>query len=93
VRFAKPLTSKAGTTYWIVETPQCTNSSDSNCSVAQYYVDNTTQETNGVNASAQVPNQIYWNSVFFGTTFNNWCDSQFGQNSEQCARLSIGVTK
>ncbi len=93
VSFAKALTASAGTTYWINETPQCTNSGDSNCSGAEYFLSNTTQETNGVNASAQVANQIFFNSTYFGFTWANWCDSSLGQNTAQCARASVGVTK
>jgi hypothetical protein len=92
VKFAKPLTATAGTTYWSTEVPQCTNSSDSNCDSAEYFVDNTTQETNGVNAKDQVAGQLYLNSSYFGFTWANWCDSSLGQDSEQCARESFGFT-
>ena len=72
VNFTKALTAAAGTTYWINETPQCTNSGDSNCSDAEFFLSNTTQETNGVNASAQVASQLYLNSSYFGFTWANW---------------------
>jgi len=93
VSFTKPLTASAGVTYWINETPQCTNSGDSNCSGAEFFLSNTTQETNGVNASAQVASQLYLNSAYFGFNWANWCDSSLGQDAAQCARASVGVTK
>jgi hypothetical protein len=92
VTFARPLTGVAGTTYWANETPQCTNSSDNSCASAQYYLDNTTQETNGVNAADQPAAQLYLNSFYYGFTWANWCDSALGLNKSQCARASFGFT-
>ncbi len=93
VRFAKAITSTPGTTYWVNETPQCTNSGDSNCSGAEYFLSNTTQETNSVNGYAQPAGQIFFNSTYFGFTWANWCDASLGQNSQQCARASFGLTR
>ncbi|MGB7585973.1 MAG: hypothetical protein WBM11_14095 [Terriglobales bacterium] len=93
VNFPKALTAQNGTTYWINENPQCTNTGDENCNGEFYYLSNTTQETNGVNAGAQVAGQLYLNSNYFGFTWINWCDSSLGQNSKQCARASFGLTK
>jgi hypothetical protein len=92
VNFPKPLTATPGTTYWINETPQCTNTQDESCNNEFYFLSNTTQETNGVNASAQPAGQLYFNSNYFGFTWTNWCDASLGQNSEQCARASFGLT-
>jgi hypothetical protein len=92
INFPHNLTATAGTTYWVNETPQCI--SNPNCENGEfYYLSNTTQETNGVNATAQVANQIYFNSSYFGYTWANWCDSSLGQNTEQCARMSFGLTR
>lgn len=92
VNFAHSLTGTAGKTYWVNENPQCT-ANDGECTDEFFYLSNTTQETNGVNASAQVANQLYLNSNYFGFTWANWCDSSLGQNTEQCARASFGLTK
>jgi len=91
VSFAKPLTAKNGTTYWVNETPQCTNTSDSTCSIQEYYFDNTTQQTNGVNANAQPPFQMFMNSQLFGLTCSRvMCGNQ---NSEACKWGSWGLLK
>ena len=93
VQFAKSLTATAGTTYWVNETPQCTNSGNGNCSAEFMYVSNTTQKTNSVNGSAQPSSQIYLNSAYFGFTWANWCDAALGQSPQQCAFMSFGLTK
>jgi len=81
-----------GTTYWINVTPQCTTTQEYyNCESQESFLDNTTLETNGINPGAQPPAQMYFNSGYFGYTWANWCDPQFGYNSEQCARASFGV--
>jgi hypothetical protein len=90
VYFAKPLTAKDGTTYWFNETPQCTNTRDANCDLAEYFFDNTTQQTNGVNADAQPPYQLYLNSDYFGFTCSNVCG---GTNSPACKYGSWGLLK
>jgi hypothetical protein len=110
VRFQKPVSLKAGTTYWANLTPQCTNVNDANCAGAggirskgpitelgspqTYYIDNTTQETNGVNAKDQVAGQVYFNSAYYGVNWQNWCTNgiEGTLNSKQCARLSFGFT-
>jgi len=91
ISFPRNLTATAGTTYWVNENPQCV--SNPNCEDGEfYYLSNTTQETNSVNGSAQVASQLYLNSNYFGYTFTNWCDSSLGQDAEQCARASFGLT-
>lgn len=77
VSFARPLTARDGVTYWFNETPQCTNPADSACASEFYYLDNTTMETNGVNANAQPPGEIYINSSYFGLTCVKACDASF----------------
>jgi hypothetical protein len=76
--------------YWFNVTPQCLNNNDPNCN-AGYYVNNTTQETHNVHGNAQPPNEIFFNSSYFGFNWANWCDPGLGQNSKQCARLSFGI--
>jgi hypothetical protein len=90
VNFAKPLNAKGGVTYTVDESPQCTDESNGDCE-AEFFYSNTTQETNGVNASAQPAGKLFLNSAFFGFTWENWCDSALGQNAEQCARGSFGI--
>lgn len=81
--------------YWFNLQPQCTNTLDGSCTVFRQYVSNTTQETNAVNGSWQPNNEIFFNSAFTGfgvdTTWANWCDSQFGTTTQQCADLSFGL--
>ena len=91
VAFTAPFIPTPGTTYWVNESPQCTNSGDSNCSSLQYFASNTTQQTNAINGFAQPPNEIFFNSSFFGFTWTNWCDPSLGQNSQQCEFLSYGI--
>ncbi len=90
VSFAKPLTAKGGTTYWFNETPQCTNTGDSACATQEYYFDNTTQQTNGVNANAQPPYQLYLNSSYFGYSCLNLCE---GNNKPACEWGSWGLLR
>lgn len=87
VSFPKPLTARGGTTYWFNETPQCTNTGDNACETQAYYFDNTTQQTNGVNANAQPPYQLYLNSSYFGYSCFNLC----GTNGPGCEWGSWGL--
>jgi hypothetical protein len=91
VSFAKPLTAKDGTTYWFNESPQCTDSSNGTCASEQFFFDNTTQQTNGVNANAQPKGQMFLDSNFFGFVCKNLCDD--APNSQQCAWGSWGLLK
>lgn len=91
VAFTAPFIPTPGVTYWVNESPQCTDSSNSNCTILQYFVDNTTQRSNAINGFAQPQGQMFLNSAFFGFTWTNWCDPSLGQNSQQCAYLSFGL--
>jgi hypothetical protein len=88
VMFTKPLTPAGGTTYWLNESPQCTDSSNVNCGVETFNVSNTTEQTNGINAKLQPTGEIFINSSFFGENWENPCEFL---NPQQCARLSFGV--
>lgn len=90
VAFTKPVTPKDGTTYFINESPQCTDSSNENCTEGQYFFDNTTEETNGINANLQPSYDSFFNSAFFGYTWANTCDLVGGQ-SPYCEWQSWGV--
>ena len=92
VAFAKPVSPKAGTTYWVNLTPQCTDSSNADCSEEFMYAVNTTEETNGINPQLQPDNEMFFNSPTFGFTWANWCDASLaGLNPQQCSRLSFGI--
>jgi hypothetical protein len=91
VSFTKPLTPKDGTTYFVNMSSQCTNSSNGNCASLQYFVDNTTEETNGINANLQPASSMFFNSAYFGFTWANWCDASLGLNAQQCEWLSFGI--
>jgi len=90
VKFTKNLTPAGGTTYWLNESPQCTDESNENCSEGQYFADNTTEETNGKNASFQPSYESFFNSAYFGYTWANVCDL-VGGDSPYCEWQSFGV--
>jgi hypothetical protein len=90
VSFTKPVTPKDGTTYFLNESPQCTNSSDSECAESQWFTTNTTQQTNGINANLQPSYDTFFNSAFFGYTWANVCDLVGGQ-SALCQWDTFGV--
>lgn len=90
VAFTKPLTPKDGTTYWLNESPQCTDSSNENCTEGQYFADNTTEQTNGINPNLQPEFQIFSTSSSFGNSWSNVCDG-FGGPAPACEWLSFGV--
>jgi opacity protein-like surface antigen len=90
VNFTKPVTATKGVTYWVNLGSECTNSGDGNCQ-EQFFVDNTTQQTNGINANLQPPSEMFFNSTYFGFTWANWCDSSLGTNAQQCEWMSFGI--
>jgi hypothetical protein len=67
--------------------------SNPNCADGEFYYLSNSQGANSVNGWAQVPQQAYLNSNYFGYTWANWCDSSLGQNQQQCAYLSFGLTR
>jgi hypothetical protein len=71
--------------YWLSVVPQCTNSGDSNCDVAQYFVTNTP----GTNRYGihEPPNQSFFNSTYFGYDYANACTV----TTLGCAEFSVGV--
>jgi len=75
---------------WFNLSPQCTDTGNSNCSAVQFYVENTTQETNGINKGLQPAGQIFYNDP--NTNWSDFCDpAVFNFNAQQCARLSFGL--
>jgi hypothetical protein len=91
VSLTSPLRVTPGATYWFNLSPQCTDPNNPDCQGEPFFVFNTTQETNGINAWAQPSGQMFFNSEYFGYTWANWCDPALGQNTKQCARLSFGL--
>lgn len=88
VNLTSPFTVTPGTRYWFNLLPQCTDSRNGSCSVEQFFLVNTTQETNGLNAGAQPPYEMFLNSGFFGVEWGNVCG---GANTPACARASYGL--
>jgi hypothetical protein len=91
VYLSSPVTVTPGTTYWFNLSPQCTNPGNDYCNFVPGYLENTTQESNGLHAGAQPPGQMFFNSAYFGYTWANLCDPAFGQNAAGCARGSFGL--
>ncbi|HEV2425825.1 MAG TPA: hypothetical protein VGZ29_13435 [Terriglobia bacterium] len=85
VAFATPAVVLRPGTYWLSVVPQCTNSGNSNCYGAQYFVSN----TGGLNSyGPQEPTaKSFWNSAYFGYTYANAC----AVNTDGCEKFSAGV--
>ncbi len=90
VAFTQRFTPTPGTTYWVNLSSQCTDSSNSLCTGLQFFEDNTTQKTNGINANVQPAYQAFFNSAFFGYNWPNVCDLVGGE-SPLCEYLSFGI--
>lgn len=89
VSFTKALTPTGGTTYFVNESPQCTDSSNEICSELQYFASNTDQ-TGGINATYQPEYEDFFNSSYFGYTWASTCDLVGGQ-SGYCQYQSFGI--
>ena len=78
-----PAVSLSSGTYWVNVTPQCTDSSDGQCTsfATRYFVSNTVKEADNVHGSWQPVGQMFLNSSFFGFDFINWCDPSLGLDS------------
>jgi hypothetical protein len=78
--------------YWFSITPNCTNGGfDGSCYDGRFFVSNVTGRTNSIHPGREGFGQMFLNSSYFGVTFSNWCDSEFGLNGRQCNSLSFGV--
>jgi hypothetical protein len=84
VKLSSPVVLTAGT-YWATIQPQCTDSGNSDCSIAQYYFDS----TNGLNRYGPLePAGLgYFNSSYFGFDYANDCEV----STTGCDALSFGV--
>ena len=84
VKVAPSVVLSAGT-YWVNITPQCTDSSNGSCDIAQYFFD----DTFGLNRYGPLePAEVgYFNSSYFGFDYANLCEV----SSTGCQALSFGV--
>jgi hypothetical protein len=80
-----PTTVLSAGTYWVNILPNCTNASNGDCSIAQYYFD----DTFGLNryGPLEPANVGFFNSSFFGFDYANLCEV----SSTGCQALSFGV--
>lgn len=80
-----PSTTLSSGTYWVNITPQCTDESNGDCDIAQYFWD----DTFGLNryGPLEPAEQGYFNSSYFGFDYSNLCDV----SSTGCQALSFGV--
>ena len=84
VRMSPAVTLSAGT-YFLNITPQCTDSGNGSCSIAQYFWD----DTFGMNNYGIIPpaNDSFFNSSYFGFNYANLCEV----SSTGCQALSLGI--
>lgn len=78
-------TTLSSGTYWVNITPQCTDSGNGDCDIAQYYFD----DTFGLNRYGPLEPALqgYFNSSYFGFDYSPLCDV----SSTGCQALSFGV--
>lgn len=84
VKVSPPVVLSAGT-YWTTIVPQCTDSGNGDCSIAQYYFD----DTFGLNryGPLEPAGVAVFNSTYFGFDYANLCEV----SSTGCEALSFGV--
>lgn len=84
VKVSPAVVLSAGT-YWTTIVPQCTDSGNGSCSIAQYYFD----DTFGLNryGPLEPANVGYFNSSYFGFNYANTCEV----SSTGCQAFSFGV--
>ena len=91
VMFTSPIPVRHGGAYYLNLSSQCTDSSNENCANIQFFVDNTTQQTNGINTQLEPSLRLYINSDYFGYNWEPACEVDGGLNNQQCSYLSFGV--
>lgn len=77
-------------TYWLSVVPPCTNSGDSACSSAAYYITDSTSRTNA-GGPPEPAHQSFTNSATFGYDYINLCSPQEGYFPPSCSVMSAGV--
>jgi hypothetical protein len=70
-------------------TPQCTNNSDSACSSAYYYINDTIPRANAY-GPREPKNMSFHNGAAFGLNYTNVCNE--GYPPPACSVMSAGVT-
>lgn len=85
VRFGQPGVHLNSGTYWLSVVPQCTNTSNNNCYLAQYFLSNTA----GSNSygPAEPIGKSFFNSQYYGYNYSNACTVDI----TGCGKLSAGV--
>jgi hypothetical protein len=80
-----PATVLSAGTYYVNITPQCTNSGNGSCSIAQYFFD----DTFGLNryGPLEPANVAFFNSSYFGFNYANTCEV----STTGCQAFSFGV--
>ncbi len=84
VKVSPAVVLSAGT-YWLNITPQCTDTGNGSCSIAQYFFDT----TNGLNryGPLEPADLAYFNSSYFGFDYANDCEV----STTGCAAQSFGL--
>lgn len=84
VKISPSVTLSSGT-YFLNITPQCTDSGNGSCSIAQYFWD----DTFGLNNYGIIPpaGDSFFNSTYFGFDYANLCEV----SSTGCEVLSFGI--
>jgi len=83
------VTLEPGVEYWFNVEPQCLNGAqDGSCYVGRFYASNS-QGANNIRGTAQPQSEVYFNSNFFGVSFENWCTQ--GLTPGECDLLSFGL--
>jgi hypothetical protein len=85
-----PVSIAKGTTYWFNYTPQCTNSSNPDCT-GGYFFESNTDGLNGVKATLQPKYQSFLNSSYFGYVYANWCDVLGTGQTSSCQGMSYAL--
>ena len=91
VMFTSPIPVRHGGAYYLNLSSQCTDSNNENCANVQFFVDNTTQQTNGINTQLEPSQGLYVNSDYFGYKWEPGCGVEGIMNDQQCSYLSFGV--
>ena len=89
VTFGTPVHISGPRIIWVNASPQCTDTSNSTCSLEQFFGDNSTG-TGSVHGAAQPVGMIFYNDLAHGYTWVNWCGIPPVTTAE-CARLSFGL--
>jgi len=87
VKFNPPVSLTAGT-YWMSVVPECTNSSDSACSSAEYFNTDSTSRTNAF-GPPEPRNMTFANWSLGGLNYTNVCNE--GYPPPSCTTMSSGL--